>query len=740
MSRNTSRAAQKKPADVVRPVRALVSTASEKAADLVDLGFIVDVLRREKWMIAAFLVAAVLLAIAYLTRVEPVYQSTAQVLLDTRQERVLNTEQVVSNLTANSSVVAGEVELIRSNLLLGKVVDRLELLDHTDYDPRLPQEAGAVGAVVAMIRDRLGMAEPPAEVMSDATARERLITRLQRDVTVSQVGISYAIRINARAHDAAMAALIANTIAAQYVDDQLEAKRDATVRATGFLNERVRELGQQLEAADSAVVTFRTEMTEELGGDAAATQQLLNDLNTRYIATRIERSDAEFRHAMVRSLYESGGVDAVADVVSSPLLATLDRERAELERRKAEMARTLGARHPQMVGMTAQIDDINRSIEAELRRQIEAIRSDMEMAAHRQGALLQAMEAIQDRMARISTATITLDQLERSAAAIRDIHESSLTRFMETTAQTGFQRPDAQIISIARTPSAPSEPRKAMLLGVAAFLGLMAGIATAFLREALNKSVHSSDALRALVNLPVVSILPYVPHKRRDRRWLLQEVKDNHSVFMESVRTIRAKLFDVRKVGQPKVLMVTSAIAGEGKSTVSAMLAYSLARASKSVVLIDADLRRSVTAQDIDADPKGGCLLRYLRGETTIADSVQSLPDLGFDIVLPLQPAENASDLIASRAFGDLIQRLSMQYDVVIVDTAPVLAVSDALVISSKSDATLMLVQTNRAASAMVRAALQRLEEAGAVVVGTVLSQVRRKDAVASEIYSYSAY
>lgn len=733
---------RKKPSAAPKPgLSSVFGVSREAAADLVDFGFIVDVLRREKWSILGLAVISLLFAFLYLQRVPPIYTSSAQVLLDTRQERVLNNEQVVSNLTASNYVVAGEVELIRSNLLMGKVVDRLGLVDHPDFDPRIPVERGYVGMAVDGIRQLLSRSASEEVSLTDEDVRARTIARLQGAVSVSQVGISYAIRVTASAESPELAAQIANTITDQYVRDQLEAKRDATVRATGWLEERVAELSLQLEEADAAVVAFRTAMTTEMGGDAEATEQLLADLNSRYIATRVERSDAEFRYQMVQALYEAGGYEAVADIVSSPLLETLDRERAELARRQAELARTLGERHPQMVGISAQIEDIERSIGAELRRRIEAIRSDMEMASNRVGSLLEAMESIQQRMSSISAASVRLDQMERSAAAVRETYDATMTRFMETAAQTEYQRADAQVISIARPPSSPSEPRKAVFMAIALFFGVSFGVAIAFIREAMNKSVHSSEVLRQLSNLPVISLLPYVPHKRRDKRWLHNEMHDKHqSLFMEGIRTIRARLFDVRTIGRPKVLMVTSAVAGEGKSTACVTLAHSLTRAALSVVVVDADLRRSVSARELGADPEGGCLVEYLSGKIGADKVVQHLPEIGVDMVLPLRPATHAGDLIASKAFGTLIRHLSARYDVVIVDTAPVLAVSDALVISSKADATLMLVQTNRATNAMVKAALQRLDDAGAVVVGTVLSQVRRKDAVAGEIYDYANY
>lgn len=713
----------------------------EAASDLVDVGFVFDVLRREKRLILGLVAGTVVLAFIAVQRMDPVYVSQAQVLLETRQERVLNEEQVVSNLTMSNSVMAGEVQLIRSNMLMGAVVDELGLTEHPDYDPRAPDEAGIVKRFVRGIRAVLLGGSKDDTPLTEEEIRAETIENLQKDVTVSQVGISFAILISARASSAELSAQIANTVASQYVETQIAMKRTATLRASGWLEDRVAELSRQLQEADGAVVAFRNDMTEQLGGDAEGTELLLAELNSRYIATKIDQADAAFRYQMVRDMYETGGFSAVADIVSSPLLETLTRERTELARSRAEMMQNLGDRNRRVVGMSAQIEDLERSIEAELLRQIESIRSELDMANNREASLLQAMETIQQRMARVSAATITLDQMERSATAIRETYESTLTRFMQTAAQTEFQRPDAQLISVARPPSSPAEPRKMILLMIAAFLALSAGTVVAFVREALNKSVRSSESLRQLSNLPVISLVPHVPHTRRDRSWMLQEIRDNpQSLFMESIRTMRVKLFDVHSKTRPKVLMVTSSVAGEGKTSTCVMLAHSLAQASLAVVVVDTDMRRSVSAKEFGSDPNGGCLVDYLSGKIGMNSLIQHLPDLEFDMVLPLRSVSNSGDLIASRKFSEeLLPTLSAHYDVVIIDTAPVLAVSDVLLIARMSDATLLLVQPNHTASAVVKESLQRLDEAGAFVVGTALSKVRPKDAVSSEIYEYTS-
>ncbi|TVS06174.1 MAG: polysaccharide biosynthesis tyrosine autokinase [Rhodobacteraceae bacterium] len=721
----------------VSPLR---SATLDAATDLVDFGYIVSVLRRDRWLILGLTVAAVLVTFILVQRIAPAYTSSAQVLLETRQERGLSSEQVVSNLNATPAVIAGEVELIRSSMLIGRVVDALNLTEHPDYDPRIERDTGLLRSAVRSVRGLIGGGT--AEPMSEDDIRAATIARLQRDITASQVGVSFAIRISAKASTPRLAADIANTVAEQYVEALLSVKRDATERATGWLQARIAELERQVEEADRAAVAFRAEMTEEFGGDTEATEQLLSDLNSRYIATRIEHSDAAFRYEMVQSLYERQGFDAVADIVSSPLLETLVQQRSELLRQRAEIAQSLGDRSRRLVGVTAQIEDLERSIEAELLRQIESLRSQMEIATNREASLLAAMQEIQERKANVSAANVTLEQLERSADALRETYSTTLARFMETAAQTDIQLPDAQIISQARPPSSPSEPRVPLLLALAAFFGLSAGVGTSFVREALNKTVRSADALRALTSLPIISAVPFVPEMRRERSWFIKEINDSaQSPFMEAVRSIRVKLFDLRGTCRPKTLSITSSVAAEGKTTTSLMLAHTLAKKWVAVLVIHADLRRSVGCSAIGADPEGGCLVDFLEGKTQLADAIQHLPDFGFDIMLPLRPVKNPGDLITSNKFSEiLLPTVSKHYDLVIIDTAPVLAAPDALFLSSHADDTLMIVQSNRTAAKSVQEALRRLDEAGASLFGTVMTQVDPDDEMLKESYSYAGY
>ncbi|MFP1645511.1 GumC family protein [Pontitalea aquivivens] len=704
----------------------------------IDLLYLFDILRGNLALVG--LIAALCMAAMFihLQRATPIYRAHAQILIDTRQERVSPVEEVVSNLNVSNSVVAGEVLSIRTNVLIGKVVDRLDLVNDPQFDPRLPRPESAVAWLKRVARG----GEPfhqIAQRMPPEGLRAAVIDTIMKRLSVSQMGLSYVIGLSFDAPDPQVAARIANAVAGEYIRALLEKKQEATLRVNSWLSERILEMSQQVEIADSAVVDFRTRMVAEAGGGEDTTNQLLAELNSRLVATSAERADAEVRYAQMERLEAEAGLAAVADVVTSPLLETLQRQRSELAARQAELASTLGRRHPEMIRISAQIGDIDRSLEAEVRRQIEAMRSNVSVTRNREQALQAQIREVSDRADQIAQASVRLDQLERTAAATRLVYENFLSRFKETSAQGDFQSPEARIIGQASVPSVPAEPRKTLSMIVAAVAGLCLGVIVVFLRSALVVPVRTTDELRGATHLPILAVLPHVRRAGRRHGWLHRELAaEAPSVFMEGMRSIRTRLFDVPKSQRPRVILVTSALAGEGKSSICFALARALAGVGSNVALLDADLRRSDTVEALRLPSEGPCLIDYLEGKAGVTDMTERSDLLKADVVVPRRHTNGAADLIASGEMQGLITRLTARHDVVVINAPPVLHLADTLLLAKHADVTLMAVQSGRTPVKVLVRMLNRLNEAGVHVAGTVLTQVRRKDVAAREVYGYS--
>ncbi|WP_397543197.1 GNVR domain-containing protein [Roseovarius salis] len=705
----------------------------------IDLMYIFKLLRGNLRLIVLVTLLSMGAMFAYLQFVPPVYTARSQVILDTREERVTPATAVVSNLDVSNSVIAGEVVTIQSNVLIGEVVDQLGLLETPEFDPRVARPEPLLDRLKRIARGD----DPPhvvASRLSESTLRSMVIDRVRNNLEVTQLGISYAIGIQFRNQNPELAAMVANAFADRYIAAQLESKLSATMRANEWLADRLDEMSAQVETADEAVVEFKSEMIDVAKGNEDSINQLLAELHTRLVASSTDRADAEVRLGQVESLLESGGLRAVADVVTSPLLEELQRRRAQLASNRAELVSTLGRKHPEMVSILAQIRDIDRSIDAELQRRVEAMRSEVTVTRNRESALQEQIEVVTDRADALSKASVRLDQLQRTAEATRVVYESFLSRYKETSAQADFQTSEARVIGRAAVPVVPSSPRKTLMLLAAMAFGLCAAIAFVFLRNMIRVPVSTEAELRALTNRPNLGLLPYVPHVGRGLHWLKREIAgETRSTFMERIKSIRTILFDASNGNTPRIVMVTSAVPNEGKTTLSVALANVLARNKSSVLLLDADLRHPELRELLNLPQEGGCLVDYFEGNGSIKNLTQRSESFGIDVVSPARACDKAADLLADARFANLLARLANRYRTIVVNAPPVLYLSDAVLMGKQADAVLFTVQCGRTSAKQVRNSVKRLETAGVKVKGTVLTKVRRVDTVAheAEMYAY---
>ncbi|MEM1427891.1 MAG: polysaccharide biosynthesis tyrosine autokinase [Pseudomonadota bacterium] len=711
-------------------------------SDLIDLEVLLGILRDGRRLVLMVTLLCLVAMYAYLRIVPPSYQAHTEVILDTRQERATPVENVVSNLNVSNAVVAGEVISIRSNTMIGAVVDRLDLVNHPGFDPLVARPEYPIAWLKRTIR-RVPPAHERARSFTDDQLRKAVIERILSDLSVTQIGISYAIRLSFTSHDPEAAGLVANEVARQYISSQLDMKAEVTSQANSWLSQRIEELSKQVESAEAAVVEFRTGMATQVGGDEETTAQLLSELNSQLVSTSADRADAEVRFKLVEALMESGGLAAVADVVTSPLLEALDRERATLEAERAELATTFGRLHPDMVHLVAQIDELDRSIRSETQRRVEAMRSDVQVAVSREEALKVQIGDISRRANELSYASVRLDQLERNAEATRAVYEEFLSRFKETSARGDFQLAEARLVGIAETPTSPAAPRKTLALAATGVFGVALGVAMVFLRSVLMAPVRTSRDLRRITGRPVLALVPHISSLFGKYRWLRRELAKRSGVspFLESIRTLETHLLGTSPIRQPRVLMVTSSLAQEGKSTLCYALAKVMSDHGRRVVVLDADLRRPDSVNALQLSRTEGCLVEALSEEDITPRQLIKHSDLlDADVVAPVKATQNAVKLISKPAFSGIVTYLMTRYDIVLLNAPPAASLSDTLILSKFADATLLVVKSSAVPEKLVDATVTRLEDAGAHLEGAVFTQVRRGHLAGREVYAYAYY
>ncbi|MDF2233470.1 polysaccharide biosynthesis tyrosine autokinase [Albimonas sp. CAU 1670] len=726
-----------RPAAPLRPAPARRLAAP--APDLFEPRTLLRLLRREMWRIAFALVLALALAAWRLLAATPMWQAEATVVLDTREAQVVDIESVMSGLSADSSVVNTEVEVLRSRNLMDRVVARLDLESDPEFNPDLVAP-GLVDRALGALRRALesGGAETLVPLLDAAPApeaedpafrrRQTAIDRLLERLRVQNVPLSYVFVIRVQSESAQKSARIANTIADLYILDQLEAKFEATRRATSWLSERVADLQVDLEAAEEQVKDYSASTSLISEASLEASNRQMKELRER-------RAELDARVGEAGLLIERLGVLSEAVRRAPPGAPEADAARAEaaallgdrrLEALAADLARPGGAGRE--AALAPRFDSM-------LAAAVERLARDRDRQAAQAEGIETSIGELEGRISEQSEDLVRLRQLQREAEASRLLYEYFLGRMKETSVQQGIQEADSRILSPAVAPLDPASPRKGLTLAIAAALGLIAGVGWAVARETLDDRVRGPEPLEAATGLKVMGVIPDAPSRRRGAALKLLVEKPS-SALAEAVRNLRTSVLLSNVDRRPQVVMVTSSVPGEGKTTTTLMLAQNAAALGKRVLVMECDLRRRVFQAYFGLDEKTG-LLSVLSGQASAEQAIRHDPVTGLDVLTGQRSRANAADVFSSERFAELMEELRDAYDFIFIDTPPVLAVPDARVIAGRADAVLYAVRWNATGKEMVKAGLDLFDQIGVRVTGLTLTQA---DPRGLARYGYAGY
>ncbi|MAB04937.1 MAG: chain-length determining protein [Rhodobacteraceae bacterium] len=677
----------------MRRMQKSVTPPSNSEDDVIDLSTLLGALWRGKVYILTAVFAAVLLSGIYAyVLATPMYRSTAVVMLNNREEQVVELGNVVGGLTADSTVVNTEVEVLKSRILLGKVVDELELTEDPEFNTSL-QTASMISKIEESMKSALLPTSPDTGTSIPASTRDRTISALRSAITISNISRSLVFQVTVETMDRDKSARIANTLADLYILNQLEVKFEATEQATTWLTERVTDLQIALENAEEEVKDFRA------GTSLVSTEALrglevqVKDMRERIDNTQAAQEAAETRLAAMRA--------------------------AETPEQRAEVTNDL-----QLQRMLPRVGEpaIAESFETRFETLLARAENDIERQQSQLATLRESLTTLEDQIDRQSQDLITLQQLTREAEASRLLYEYFLSRLKETSAQQGVQQADSRIISPAVVPDAAASPRKTMILAMAMILGLIVGAAFVLLRESRHRAFRNAEQLETATGYAAIGQIPLIPAKRRKDAISYLKEKPS-SAAAEAIRNLRTSVMLSNVDTPPKLIMTSSAVSGEGKTTVALSLTQNFAAMGKKVLLIEGDIRRRVFGQYLQTDRTEG-IVSVLTGTRTFDDVVVHSELLGADVLLGDKGQSNAADIFSSERFSSLLEELRSRYDIVLIDTPPVLIVPDPRVIAQNVDATVFVVRWDRTQKEQVIGALREFESVGKPVSGLVLNQI----------------
>jgi len=701
----------------------IATTRPEETTDGLDMQWLFAVFSRRWKLFAAVAISIFTLAVVYTVRQQPVYTASASVLIDAQKVQLFSpntSEALDGGASPDSNAVDTQVEVMRSRAVADWVVRSLNLDNDPAFRPR-PGRHG-LGAIIA----RANPANNKPATLSAAAIHKQVIDTLLGPLDVKRVGTSYIIQLSYTNGSPYRAAAIANAFAQGYLNDSVETKSAVTREASGLLSSRLVELGNTAAQDNTAVQQYKIAHGLMSASGTTLTEQEISNYNEQLATARTQAAEdeARLRTAQAQLAHGSTGED-VGEALNSPVIQSLRSQRAQASGQVAELSARYGPRHPDMMKAQRQLADIDGEIRQEIERIISNLQAKVDVSRQRAASVAQTLQGAQGTLAVNNRAQVGLTELEQKAAASQALYDAYLNRFKETSTQEGTEQSGARIVSRADVPTVQSAPKVGLYLVFGAILAFGAGVGAIFVGEVLDTGLMTADDVEQRLGVPYLGGLALLKSTAPNAKEPPTDyvVARPLSMFAEAFRTLRAALLVGGEGEPPCVIAITSALTGEGKTTAAMCLGLIAAVQGSKSVVVDCDLRRRSVSQHLPETPAVG-LIEVIKGQATLDEALYHEPRSGAAFLTISEGPLTTSDVFSGPAMEALIEDLKRRFDLVILDTPPILIVADTRVLARMADATVLLARWRRTPQQAVKAALRQLDNSGSRLVGVALSLV----------------
>ena len=696
----------------------------EGGGEVIDLRSMWLILRRR---IRVFLLVAILIALgplAYAVLAPAGYTSTSNILIDRRTTDVTDSAAVLSGLPQDSASVDTEVQVLQSPALARRVVRKLGLVTDPEFNYDLSDNV-----LLKSWNWFTSLFATDSGLNKAQKTEQKVIGNLLDDVSVNRQGLTYVISLAVTTEDSKKSARIAGTFVHEYLAGQVEEKRKAADEAEKFLNDRIGGLGNKVHQQESDAESLRAQAgIPDAQNGSTFDQQAIQDLSRQAIAIQSDLAEKRGKLAAARAARDNPA--ALPDVIASNVIRDLKAQRATALSVAADVQTRYGPLHPESIKSKNQIREIDAEISREMSNIIASLSQEV-ATAEQQLSVVQGHLA-QQRNSAVgnSVKAARVSQIEREASADRDIYQDFLKRSKESAQTSALSKPDAVVVDPATPPQKASTPKRLLIIIAGLGIGGAMGLVAVVLAELLDAKLSSgSDIYRYLGLRKLASIPAQIERNSMDRQALLI-VERPKSSYTEAYRGLTDHV--VRKSSDPsancQVIMVTSAVPHEGKTTVACSLALSLATTGKRTLLIDADLRRPQVLDALNLSTgslTGAKVAALVEGQTTSLDgAVVNFGTPSLDVLPLAADGDPWLEMFRDRSFSTLLANLRKLYDIVVIDTPPVLALNDARHMKDDIDVVLFVSRWRKTSRFAATTAVNALREVDAPLAGVVLNGV----------------
>ena len=695
--------------------------------DEIDLLAYWNILLKRRWLILGIVGISVAVALVATLMATPMYRATAVMRLNTADQQVLPmSANSLAGFNWDPEFLATQYALLQSRSLAERVADDLNL--NAEAIARLQPESW-LQRLKGLVRPAPSLAAADASQVDATDAERELVTGIIRGgLAVDPVRESRLVNIHFTSPVPQFAARAANAVADGFIASEMDSRFGASNYAKTYLEDQLSVVKSRLEDSERELVAFaqKENLVTSEGGQSLVGQNL-SDLNASLAAAQSQRIRAQSR-------WQAASAGAIPqDMLANSMMSTLQTQRAQLQRTYQEKLQTFKPDYPEMQALQGQLDELAKQINAELASIRASVKAQYDAALSEERLLTSQLGSLRSETLDVDNRSIQYNILKREVDTNRQLYDGLLQRFKEVGVASDLRPSNISIVDRAQVPGGRFSPNVMLntLIGLA--LGLMLGVLLAFVLEFLDDTLKTPDDIERRLSLTVLGIIPKLSGKQTPAT----ASTDLRSAFSEAYRSVRTALQFATDHGIPKVLLVTSAGPGEGKSTTALALGRNFAQLGKRVLIIEADMRNPALHKSVEKGTDKG-LSNVLVGDSSLPEVICSGGQDGLDVIFagPLPP--NPAELLSGSRLVSLLAITREHYDQIIIDGPPTMGIADAPILANAAEATLMVVHSGSTKIASAQAAIKRLRAARARVLGVVLTKYDAK--IAGYGYQYDGY
>ncbi|UCD86541.1 MAG: polysaccharide biosynthesis tyrosine autokinase [Desulfobacterales bacterium] len=710
------------------------------------------VILKHRWTVITVFAVIVIMVTIHSFTATPIYEASTRLVIEKENPKVVSIQEVMAVDASGTDYYQTQYKIIESRAVARDVLRRFSPADREKLFPK-PEDGvisdfkqtiqGWIASIRSLLKTTDG--EGAGQITGEGSEENERVSGLIRRIKVNPIRNSRLVDVNFEAEDPVLAAKVVNTIAAAYIDQNLETKLAAVQNAVKWLHSRIEEERKKVEEAQQALLRYKEEhgiITDFTSDVEKITAQKLAEMNTQVVEAESKRVEAETRYKQAAALAGSPDMlGSIPEVLDNELIQNIKSMEVELYKRMSELSKKYGQKHPRMLAIESEIKTLQERKTQEVNRVISSLRNEYRVALAREESLKAALAQQKKESLDLNQKAIQYSVLQREAESARHMYDLLIKRFKETALTEDMKTGNIRVIDRAEVPKDPVKPRRQRNILLAIIVGLLTGTGLAFFFEYLDNTIKIPEDVKRHLRIPYLGPVPLfeTASKGNPRQAVNQDLvtlHDSKSTASESYRGIRTNILFSSAESAPQVILITSAGPREGKTITALNLGVTMAQAGSKVMLLDCDMRRPKIHKAFGLAKDRG-ISNLLVGGEAADGAFRHTPIPNLDIIPcgPIPP--NPSEMLGSKRMSDLLNRLRKEYAHILIDSPPSTAVTDPAVLSKSVDGVVLVIRAGDTAKEMVKNGIGQFQAVGARILGAILNGV---DIGRDKYYYYYQY